>query len=463
VRDTNGALTVAGTGSAGSGGTIQSTTQRGARFTNATGIGLSWMNFTNNGTNQDAAATCGDGLNGTNTNCGAGIDLQGVTGVTLDRLALSGGTQMGVNGNNVTNLTITNSTVQNVGDEVNEDGVQLVNLKGTCTMTDATFSGNFHRQLELQNSGAGNALTSLNITRVTFNRGTYVSTAAQGMLVAGHNGAAMNVTVQDSDFLNNFGSGFFAQGVGTTATYALGDVATAANGNVFTNNSLAAQLVSDGGAYTATVGSNTHTVSAVVTSGATPFTFRKANPATGLYVGNFIANQIGNATAQSGTNCNGCNGLSITNEGVSGSQRMTVSNNTIRNVNQRGMEALLQLDDTMGVVVTNNAIQDPFDQANHIGQAIFGQSSTDATDNGTMCMDVQTNTIGGSWDLGVGVGARNIRLRQAPAGGSAPLRLRNIGGTTATDANNYLNANNTNAAAACTALTGFTTGTAPCF
>ncbi|HKO34374.1 MAG TPA: hypothetical protein VJY85_11570, partial [Candidatus Limnocylindria bacterium] len=443
--------------------TIQGTSQRGARFTNATGIGLSWMNFTNNGTNQDAAATCGDALNGTNTNCGAGIDLQGVTGVTLDRLALSGGTQMGLNGNNVTNLVLTNSTVQNVGDEVNEDGVQLVNLKGTCTMTDATFSGNFHRQLELQNSGAANGLTSLSITRVTFNRGTYVSTAAQGFLVAGHNGAAMNVTVQDSDFLNNFGSGFFAQGVGTTATYTLGDVATAANGNVFTNNSLAAQLVSDGGAYTATLGNNAHTVTATVTSGATPFTFRKANPATGLYVGNFIANQVGNATAQSGTNCNGCNGLSITNEGLSGNQRMTVSNNTIRNVNQRGLEALLQLDDVMGVVVTGNAIQDPFDQANHVGQAIFGQSNTDATDNGTMCMDVQTNTIGGSWDLGVGLGARNIRLRQAPAGGAAPLRLRNIGGTTATDANNYLNANNTNAAAACTALTGFTTGTAPCF
>jgi hypothetical protein len=463
VRDTNGTLTVTGAGVAGSGGIIQNTTQRGARFTNATGIGLGWMNFTNNGTNQDAAATCGDALNGTNTNCGAGIDLQGVTGVTLDRLALSGGTQMGINGNNVTNLVITNSTVQNVGDEVNEDGVQLVNLKGTCTMTDATFSGNFHRQLELQNSGAANGLTSLSVTRVTFNRGTYVSTAAQGLLVAGHNGAVMNVTVRDSDFLNNFGAGFFAQGVATTATYTLGDVATAANGNVFTNNSLAAQLVSDGGAYTATLGNNAHTVSGTVTSGATPFTFRKANPATGLYVGNFIANQVGNATVQSGTNCNGCNGLSITNEGVSGNQRMTVSNNTIRNVNQRGMEAILQLDDVMGVVVTNNTIQDPFDQPNHIGQAIFAQSNTDSTDNGSMCMEVEDNVIGGSWDLAVGVGARNIRLRQAGAGGTAPLRLRNLVGGTATDANNFLTANNTNPAPACTAATAFTGGSAPCF
>jgi hypothetical protein len=465
VRDTNGAMAVAGTGSAGTGGTIQNAAQRGARFTAATAISLSWMNFTNNGTaNLDAAALCGDGLNGTNTNCAAGIDLQGVTGVTLDRLALSGGVQIGLNGNNVTDLAITNSTVQNAGNEVNEDGVQLVNLKGACTITDATFSGNFHRQMELQNSGAANTLTSLDITRVTFNRGTYVSTAAQGMLVAGHNGATMNVTVRDSDFLTNFGAGVFTQTVGTatTGTYTIGDVASPANGNVFTNNSLAGQFVSDSGAHTSTVANNQHTVTATVTAGATPFTFRKANPATGLYVGNFIANQIGNATAQSGTNCNGCNGLSITNEGVSGAQRMTVTNNVIRNVNQRGMEAILQLDDTMGVVVTGNTIQDPFDQPNHIGQAIFGQSNTDPADNGTMCMDVQSNTIGGSWDLAVGV-ARNIRLRQAGAGGTAPLRLRNIVGTTAVDANNYLNANNTNAAAACTAATAFTAGIAPCF
>lgn len=465
VRDTNGTMNVAGTGAAGTGGTIQAMSQRGARFSNATGISLNWMSFTNNGTNQDAALTCGDALNGTNTNCGAGIDLQGATGVTLNRLALSGGTQIGINGNNVTDLAITNSSVQNVGNEVNEDGVQLVNLKGTCTMTDATFSGNFHRQLELQNTGAANTLTSLNLTRVTFDRGTYVSTAAQGLLVAGHGGAVMNVTVRDSDFLNNFGAGFFAQSVGTTTTanYTLGSTTTASDGNVFTNNSLAAQLVQDNGAYTATVANNSHTVNATVTSGATPFTLRKANPSIGLYVATFSANQIGSAAALSGTNCNGCNGLSMTNEGLSGQQRLTVTNNVIRNVNQRGMEALLQLDDTMGIVVTGNTIQDPTDPPTHIGQAIFAQSNTDPTDNGSMCMEVEDNVIGGSWDLGTGVGTRNMRLRQAGAGGTAPLRLRNLVGGTATDANNFLNANNTNAVAVCTASTSFTGGPAPCF
>jgi hypothetical protein len=176
VRDTNGSFSVAGTGGAGTGGSIQSMTARGARFTAATNVSLAWMSFTNNGTNQTTAAVCGDALNAANTNCGAGIDLQGVTGVTLDRIALSGGSQMGINGNNVTNLTMTNTTVQNAADEVLEDGVQFANLKGTCSMTDVAFTGNFHRQLEIQNSNG--TLTSLSILRGTFDRGTYVSTAA---------------------------------------------------------------------------------------------------------------------------------------------------------------------------------------------------------------------------------------------------------------------------------------------
>lgn len=460
IRDTNGSFSVAGTGGAGSGGTIQGMTARGARFTAATGISLASMNFTNNGTNQDAAATCGDALNGTNTNCGAGIDLQGVTGVTLSGVSVTGGTQIGINGTNLTNLTMTNTSVQNVGDEVLEDGVQLVNLTGTCTISGGNFSNNFHRQLEIQNSSG--TLTSLAITNSTFDRGTYVSTAAQGILIAGRLTSSMNVSVKGATFARNFGSAYFGQSIDTAnVTLTVGDAAVPANGNTFTNNSLSVQVVADNGStQTSTVANNNSSVTATVTSGSTPFSFRKSLPASGLVTHTMTANTLGNASVQSGNNCAGCNGVTITNEGASGGMRVTVNNNIIRHVNQRGIETIAQFNDTFGVVLTGNTIQDP---DGVVGQAVFGQSENDPTDTGSLCMEVTANSVGGLWDTGVVPAGRNMRLRQGSAGGTAVFRLRNIAGTTATDCNNRLNADNTNALAGCSAGGGFTTGAGVCF
>lgn len=460
VRDANGTFSVTGTGAYGTGGTIQSMTARGARFSAATGVSLAWMAFLTDGGNQDAAATCGDALNGTNTNCGAAIDLQGVSGVTLSNLNVNGGTQIGINGNDVTNLTMNTVTVQNVGDEVLEDGVQLVNLKGTGALTGVIFQNNFHRQLEVQNSSG--TLSSFAISSSTFDRGAYLSTAAQGVLIAGRATASMNVSVKQSSLFRNFGAAVFGQSIDTAnVTLTVGDQAVPANGNAITNNSLAVQVVADNGsAQTTNVSNNTATVSALVTSGSTPYSFRKSLNATGLVSHTVATNNIGNTTPQSGNNCAGCNGLTVQDEGSSGGMRVSLTGNTIQHVNQRGIEVLLQLDDALGVVATSNNIAN---QDSTVGQALFGQSGNDATDVGTLCMDVTSNNVVGLWDTGVIPSGRNMRLRQAPAGGSTAFRLRNIGGTTATDCNNYLNANNTNALAGCSASTGFTTGSAVCF
>ncbi len=124
VQDTNGSFTVTGTGSTdGSGGTISNITNRGAGFISATTISLSNMTFTNAGTANGAdptlsGSTCGDLFVGGNASCDAGIHLQSTTGVTLTNVDISGGNQEGINGNNVTNFSLSNSTVNNVGDQV---------------------------------------------------------------------------------------------------------------------------------------------------------------------------------------------------------------------------------------------------------------------------------------------------------------------------------------------------------
>jgi large repetitive protein len=467
----NGGLTITGVGTTNnSGGTINNHSARGIHTNGLKSLALSNMGFTSNGTNLDAAATCGDALNATNTNCGAAINMLATSAVSLSNVDVSGGTQMGINGNDVNNLTMDDVTVQNVGDEVFEDGVQLVNLRGTANVTNSSFTGNFHRQFEVQNRNATTALT-LTVNNVTFDRNTYVSTSGQNVLIAGHGTSQpMTTTITNSTFRRSFGSAITAQGVDNAAmTFNIG---TAGNPNTFTDNSLAMQFLTDNAAtMNATVTNNTVTVTGTVTSGATPITFRKGTNATGLYIGTFNGNTIGNATVASGANCGGCNGISITNEGASGAMRMTVSNNTVQHVPQRGLEFLGQANDTAGVVVTNNQFASPDGvPGTRIGHAIFMQSGTSDADGSQLCADIQGNTIlpnPGFWDA---ITSGNIRLRINPAETGAPIsniRLRNVGGTgSTTDAINYLNGANTNGLASATSngiVPNYTTGTAVCF
>ncbi|MCQ4166074.1 beta strand repeat-containing protein [Tahibacter harae] len=465
----NGGLTITGVGTTtNSGGTINNKTARGVSTNGLKSLTLSNMGFTGNGTNQDGAATCGNAFGGTNTNCGAAIHMVATSAVALSNVDVSGGTQMGINGNDVNGLTMDDVTVANVGDENLEDGVQFVNLRGTVNISNSSFTGNYHRQFEVQNPNATSALT-MAITNSTFDRGIYTSTAAQGVLIAGHGTSQMTTAINGSTFRRNFGTALTAQGIGNAnMTFNVGTTVA----NTFTDNSLALQFLTDNAAtMNATAQNNTITVSGTVTSGNTPVTFRKGTGATGLFVGTFSNNTIGGAAVDSGNNCAGCNGVSVTNEGTGGDMRMTISNNTVQHIRQRAVEVISQLNDTIGVVITNNQFlspDPPVPAGTRVGHAVFVQSGNDDGDSSQLCADIQGNNIAGTWDGSVAAG--NMRMRINPAEtGTAPLanfRLRNLGGTgTITDVVNYLNGANTNAQPTATtnSFTSYTTGTAPCF
>src|SRR5262249_2138760 len=151
-------LTVTGTGTtAGSGGTIQNVSSRGASFVSASNISLKNMNFTHVGTTNGADPTvdgsgCGALDVGNNLSCSAGIHLANVTNVTLDRLVMNNvnagnsAGQEGINGNNVTNFALSNSSVLNFGDQVKENGLRFLNLLGTVSISATTISGNEESQ-----------------------------------------------------------------------------------------------------------------------------------------------------------------------------------------------------------------------------------------------------------------------------------------------------------------------------
>jgi VCBS repeat-containing protein len=372
------------------GGTIQNSVQRGAEFVNAVSVTLKNINFANDATtNGDAAVTCGDTLNGTNSNCNAAIHLANVTSAALDRVLVNGSAQIGINGNNVTGLNMSNVEVKNSGNETGEHGVQFVNLLGTVTVTGSNFHNNFFRQFTAQNSsGTLNA----SITNSTFNgNGIAVSPGAQGALISGHGTANMTVNVQGSTFSNNFGSGYFS------------DLADAAVMNVTVDNST---FTSNGtGLVVAAANSSnaTYDVSGNTMTGTGSSVIAISTTGAGTVSGTIVNNIIGNiGVLASGCSVVGCTGIDL-NAAGSGTFAARVSSNTVSQFSGTGIRG----NDTSGSAVmqvkfNSNTVNTPVVGAVN---GIFVQSGALATDTTSVCADIVSNTI-----LGV-YSSTQIRVR----------------------------------------------------
>ena len=208
--DGPGGFTVQGSGTtAASGGTITNT-QQGAVFNTSSNITLKNMNFTNANTLDGGAAANCDGT--TNINCKAAINLQTVTGATLDGLNLTQGVENGINIRTVSNLTVNNTTVQNFGDAVNEGPVRAINLTGTSAFTNSTFKFGFQRVADLTNNTGSLNLT---INNSTFSDTQTSASGAEGIILRSQLTSNVALTVTNSSFLRLRTVGINGQATGT--------------------------------------------------------------------------------------------------------------------------------------------------------------------------------------------------------------------------------------------------------
>lgn len=166
-----GGLTVTGVGvTAGSGGTIQNISARGISVINARNVTLSNMNLINANT-LDGAVSDGTFGGSENTDENGAIFLQNATNISLTNLLVDGTEQHGIVGNVVTNLDISNSTIQNTGNEVWESGIYIFNLRGTAAAAnDSVFSNT-----TIQDTGQFNIFIQNNAGTNLGSTGTYAS------------------------------------------------------------------------------------------------------------------------------------------------------------------------------------------------------------------------------------------------------------------------------------------------
>ncbi|MFN7938359.1 MAG: Ig-like domain-containing protein [Bryobacteraceae bacterium] len=203
-----GSFMVAGTGTAGTGGTIQNTTTRGASFITTRNVTLKSMNFTNAATSDFPAAPTGLSL-GVNTADNAALHLQVVFNATLDGLVVNGSAEHGINGHNVTDFVLQNSSFTNVGNAADEDGIHFFNMLGTCSITNTTFTSSGDDNINIQNNtnltipSGMTAVTNLTITGGSANTGVLGS----GYLMGIRGTSNTTVTIDGVTANNNFSGG----------------------------------------------------------------------------------------------------------------------------------------------------------------------------------------------------------------------------------------------------------------
>jgi hypothetical protein len=435
-----GGLTVTGTGTtAGSGGTIQNKTQ-GAVFMTMSNLSLKNMNFTNagngSGTCSNVETTAFNDNSVLNSGCQAAINLRGVTTATLDRLVLDGGLQNGINGQTVSGLTISNSTVKNFGDNVNEDPLRLFNVTGTCSITNSTFQNGGEFLADIRNITS----TALNLTvnNVIFTDTDTSAFGAAGFSITGAGTSNITLLVDNSTFTKIVNAAFQVIGKSTAVM------------NVdFTDSSVEQQTAATGrsvdiGAQnSAQINFNVNRNSKLYSKGGTSVNIYSFDTAT-------IQGHVNNNTDIR------CGGVGSPGTGVSFQPqddsvgRIEIASNTISQIGSTtdaGIRILAfgdggsEVDATADATITNNnitLISNGLTGGSYIG-GLFGvqtQAGSNATDSIETCADLQNNAVSATPNAINGTDNTALRTREGSATSQLYLEGMSAGASNAARALN---------------------------
>ena len=408
----SGGLTVTGTGTAGSGGTIQNkngadivnsatgaitgTTGTGIFLRNTFDVDLSWMtlqNFSNYGVlgsnvngfvlrNSVVSGTNGDVSNGFNIESSIGFQqLTGVSGFVNNNI--SGGIARNINIDNQSgtlNLTVTGNNIHNTSNtNFGDDGISIeAELSATvlANISNNTFSG--HKGDDFNLSLINNAVVDL-----TFNNNSISNPA-----VGGNPG--------------KLGSGVFILGASFNGSLEY---------DISNNNVLGAV---QGGAIFVNKGSGTGTFS-------------------GQIVGNIIGNPavVGSGAAQSV-------GIHASARGAGGSHTTLISNNQVYQYFDRGI--VVEAGEgapTLNVTVTNNTVSNFADEVNSL-HGIHFDFGILSTDNAQITMDVRNNLIANAGNEAQG----GVDFRMRVAGSNDVFIAGYSGGNSAANAQAFIDAQN---------------------
>ncbi|WP_068841732.1 beta strand repeat-containing protein [Flavobacterium chilense] len=334
VNNSTGSFQVTGTGTtAGSGGTIQNITNRGAEFISCSNISLKNMNFTNSTT---SSAICSSPAVD-NSSCNGSIHLKAVTGVTLDNISITGtNNAVGININNVTNFALSNSTLTNCGSNTTGSdvgGIYALNLGGTSSITNTNINDSWGRGFYAYNGILSqNPTLNMTVTGCQFKNSFNKANGGSNFIFQGYGSSSTTLTLKGNDFSNakEYGLQLNFGGTSINTIQVGGNIITEGNTiNAATispgSNGLSLQAVS-----AATV--NYNVINNIIKSSfSAGFTCNIGNQGTGTMKGRINSNIIDGAGIGSS-----CNGISVA--AYEKTKHITeIKNNTITNVSTYGI------------------------------------------------------------------------------------------------------------------------------
>jgi hypothetical protein len=386
----SGGLKVTGTGSAGTGGTINASTGAGISLTSTGTINLSYMNVQNGGD---------DGIRGA-----------------------------GVNGLNLTNLSITSN-----GNAVGERGIDVTQLTGSGSMANCTVSGSAEHNVNIANTSG--TLSAFNVTNSAFTN-TNMATGDDGFLFENNGSGSMAVSITGSTFTDNKGDHLQV----ATSASATGSVSA-----TFSNNTLTTTAANDpnvvGGGITLSPSGSADLTFAISNNNiqqafdeAINLNLGTASTAASSMIGTVSNNTIGTAGdpdsgSESGT------GISVISNGA-GLTTVAITGNQVRQyANPYGILVNIKEGSTsMNATVTGNTVSNPGTFAIN---GIRVDAGATAGDSGTLCAAVTGNSVAGSGPAA----DTDVRLRQRF---NTTIRLPGYGGgnSDTTAVNSFVAGNN---------------------
>jgi uncharacterized repeat protein (TIGR01451 family) len=379
--------------------------------------------FTITGNGADLATVGGNGSGGTITAMtGAGINLSGVTNISLTSMLIQNGGDDGIRGLNVSGFTFTRGRSINNGNAVTERGIEMTNLLGTASITNSLVTGNAEDNLYVKN-GSG----TLNLTTTGSTYADNSSTIGNdgihflGADVSGSNNANMSLTVTNCTFNNNRGDHLqVLTDAVSSATMTLvfqNNSLTGDRGATYGGNDLGAGITLNPSG-TATVnfnisnnGQSTGTPTNLPWTGAVVSAITINSSSNATMSGTINNNIIGNAAVIDSGSSQG-DGINITAQNSS-DITVAITNNTIREYsNLAGLNLSVQdgTTDTLNATITGNTISNPGSFASN---GIFAQAGAATGDTSFLCVDIGgagalANSIAGSGANG----GTDFRVRQ---------------------------------------------------
>jgi trimeric autotransporter adhesin len=211
VKNSTGSFQVLGTGTAGSGGTIQNIINRGAEFVSCASIVLKNMTFINANTSTSFCASPGND----NTACNAAIHCQSIsTLASFDNISITGTTKhFGINLNAVSGLNISNSTITSAGSTnavtslgAENGGIFALNLSGTSSISNSNINGSYGRNFQCRNNSG---TVNLAVTNCQFKDGFNTSADGSNFGFEGYGTSNNTIVIKSSDFSNPGTYGLF--------------------------------------------------------------------------------------------------------------------------------------------------------------------------------------------------------------------------------------------------------------